>query len=297
MSNVALINEGRPAMVSGGQVMAIVPQNYDEIRWIANAICRAQMAPKGLDTPDKAFVAIVHGLEVGLKPMQALQRIAVVNGRPTIWGDGAIGLVRGSGLCEYVNERIEGEGDKRAAICEAKRKGEAQPVMRKFSVDDAKKANLWGKAGPWSQYPERMLQMRARAFALRDLFADVLGGMHIHEEVADEETVQARIAPPPPPPPPAAAAPQPEEATIEGDYSDTQEQIVWEDEGETIEEMQGRLEREAQVEFRDNGMEGLAVWGSKLGEKELEFGRGLFAKYKAMQAEKDAAEQAGERND
>ena len=137
-----------------------------------------------------------------------------------------------------------------------------------------------------------MLQMRARAFALRDLFADVLGGMHIHEEVADEETVQARIVPPPPPPP-ASSAPQPEEAIIEGDYSDPQEQIVWEDEGETTEEMQGRLEREAQVESRDNGMEGLAVWGSKLGEKELEFGRGLFAKYKAIQAEKDVAEQAG----
>ena len=295
MSNVAVINEHRPPMVSGGQVMAIVPQNYDEVWRMANAICRAQMAPKGLDTPEKASIAILQGLEVGLKPMQALQRIAVVNGRPTIWGDGAIGLVRGSGLCEYVNERIEGEGDKRVAICEAKRKGEAQPVTRKFSVDDAKKAGLWGKAGPWSQYPERMLQMRARAFALRDLFADVLGGMHIHEEVADEETVQARIAPPPPPPPPpASSVPQPEEAIIEGDYSDPQEQVVWEDESETIEEMQGRLEREAQVEFRDNGMKGLAVWGSKLGEKELEFGRGLFAKFKAMQAEKDAAEQAGE---
>ena len=295
MSNVAVINEHRPPMVSGGQVMAIVPQNYDEVWRMANAICRAQMAPKGLDTPEKASIAILQGLEVGLKPMQALQRIAVVNGRPTIWGDGAIGLVRGSGLCEYVNERIEGEGDKRVAICEAKRKGEAQPVTRKFSVDDAKKAGLWGKAGPWSQYPERMLQMRARAFALRDLFADVLGGMHIHEEVADEETVQARIAPPPPPPPPpASSVPQPEEAIIEGDYSDPQEQVVWEDESETIEEMQGRLKREAQVEFRDNGMEGLAVWGSKLGEKELEFGRGLFAKYKAMQAEKDVAEQAGE---
>jgi hypothetical protein len=273
--------------------MAIVPQSMDEAYRLATAIVRAGMAPKDMNTPEKAMVAILQGLEVGLKPMQALQRIAVVNGRPTIWGDGAIGLVRGSGLCEYVNERIEGEGDKRVAICEAKRKGETQPTIRKFSVDDAKKAGLWGKAGTWSQYPERMLQMRARAFALRDLFADVLGGMHIREEVADEEVVQARIAPPPPPPP-VAAAPQPEEAIIEGDYSGHQEQIVWEDEGETTEEMQGRLEREAQVEFRDNGMKGLAAWGAGLNEKELEFGRGLFAKYKAVQAEKDAAEQAGE---
>tara|TARA_R110002020_G_scaffold37892_1_gene114463 strand:- start:30 stop:494 length:465 start_codon:yes stop_codon:yes gene_type:complete len=49
----------------------------------------------------------------------------------------------------------------------------------------AKKAKLWGKPGPWTQYPARMLQVRARAMALRDQFADVLSGIHIGEEVRD----------------------------------------------------------------------------------------------------------------
>jgi hypothetical protein len=163
---------------------------------LAKAVCMAGMAPKGLDTPEKAMVAIMHGLEIGLTPMAALQRIAVVNGRPTIWGDGAVGLVRGSGLCEFINEQIHGEGDKRVATCEAKRRGEKSPVVRSFSVQDAKQAGLWGKAGPWQQYPERMLQMRARAFALRDLFADVLGGLYLREEL--EETTPARPTPPDP---------------------------------------------------------------------------------------------------
>src|SRR5581483_6605716 len=99
--------EPRPNLVAGARPMAIVPQTMDEAYRLAKAICMAGMAPKGLDTPERAMVAIMHGMEVGLTPMAALQRIAVVNGRPTIWGDGAMGLVRGSGLCEWVKEWFE----------------------------------------------------------------------------------------------------------------------------------------------------------------------------------------------
>jgi hypothetical protein len=191
--------EPRPQLQAGARPTAIVPTDMDSCYRLAKAVCMAGMAPKGLDTPEKAMVAIMHGLEIGLTPMAALQRIAVVNGRPTIWGDGVVGLVRGSGLCEFINEQIHGEGDKRVATCEAKRRGEKSPVVRSFSVQDAKQAGLWGKAGPWQQYPERMLQMRARAFALRDLFADVLGGLYLREEL--EETTPARPTPPVPPTP------------------------------------------------------------------------------------------------
>ena len=204
MSNIIPINEQRPVLSAGGRPMAIVPQTMDEAYRLGKAICLAGMAPKGMDTPEKAMIAIMRGMEVGLTPMQAMDKIAIVNGRPTIFGDGAIGLVRGSGLCEWVNESIEGEGDARVALCEVKRKGEPRAIARTFSVADAKKANLWGKDGPWQQYPERMLQMRARAFALRDGFADVLGGMYLREEIEDASDrssppAQRMTAPPPPP--------------------------------------------------------------------------------------------------
>ena len=136
------------------------------------------------------MIAILHGLEVGLSPMQALQRIAVVNGRPTIWGDGALALVQASGLANFVSEVVSGDTPEQwVASCTVLRRGEKQVVTRTFSVEDARRARLWGKAGPWSEYPQRMLQMRARAFALRDVFADVLGGLYLHEELVDcEET-------------------------------------------------------------------------------------------------------------
>lgn len=196
----------RPQIVAGARPTALVPQSMDEAYRLANAVCEAGLAPQGLDKPAKAMIAIMAGLEVGMTPMQSLQRIAVVNGRVTIWGDGAIGLVRGSGLCEFVRERIEGDGDARAAVCSVKRRGEPEEVTRRFSVADAKTAGLWGKAGPWKQYPDRMLQMRARAFALRDVFADVLGGLYIREEIEDDRPARASDVPPPPPPPSASVA-------------------------------------------------------------------------------------------
>ena len=64
------------------------------------------------------------------------------------------------------------------------------PTTRTFSQEDAKRANLWGKAGPWTAYPKRMLQMRARSFALRDSFPDALKGVGISEEVRDYQPMK-----------------------------------------------------------------------------------------------------------
>lgn len=208
-NNVVPVNP-RPALVAGHRPTAIVPQSMDEAYRLANAVCVAGLAPRGLDTPEKAMIAIMIGLEIGLTPMAALQRIAVVNGRTTIWGDGAIGLVRASGLLVHMHEAMQGAGDAREAVCEVLRKGEKVPVLRSFSVAQAKQAGLWGKSGPWQQYPDRMLQMRARAFALRDVFADVLGGLYIREEIeeASEEQAPPATARRAPPPPPAVTGPR-----------------------------------------------------------------------------------------
>lgn len=172
--------------------MAIIPQDVDEVWRFAIMIKQAGMAPKSLDSPEKITIAIMTGLEVGLKPLQAVQGIAVINGNPSIWGDAAIGLVMGSGLVEDIKEFIECEGDLMTAKCVIKRKGIESPVTGSFSVGDAKCARLWGKAGPWTQYPKRMLQMRARGFALRDSFPDILKGLKIQEEVLDYEPRRPR---------------------------------------------------------------------------------------------------------
>ena len=70
--------------------------------------------------------------------------------------------------------------------------------MRDPDYRDAKRAGLFGKAGPWTQYLPRMLQMRARSWNFRDNLADVLKGFSVREEVVDErpEPIQMIDAPP-----------------------------------------------------------------------------------------------------
>jgi hypothetical protein len=118
--------------------------------------------------------------------MQAIQNIAVINSRPSVWGDAALGIVRSHPHCVSVREWMDGSIKDLTAIayCAVVRKGQ-QEEIRSFSIEQAKKASLWGKTGPWTQYPERMLQMRARGFAIRDTFPDALRGLHIAEEAQD----------------------------------------------------------------------------------------------------------------
>lgn len=173
----------RPQITAGGQVAALIPQSLDEAFRVSQAIAASGLAPRGIDKAEQIMVAIMAGAELGLAPFQSLQSFAVVNGRPTLWGDGLLAVVRGRGV--RVREWREGEGDYMVAYCEAIRPDTGEEIERSFSVPEAKKAGLWGKTGPWQQYPQRMLQMRARALALRDGCADMLRGIQVREEVED----------------------------------------------------------------------------------------------------------------
>lgn len=202
-------------LTAGNVPRAIVPVDFEGAYRIANVVFTAGMAPRTLNSIEKVMVAILHGLEVGLTPMNALQSIAVINGRPTIWGDGAIGLIRASGLLEYMHERFEGEGNTLTAVCIVKRKGEPKEIRGEFSWSDVLRAKLNGKEGPWQTYPRRMMQMRAR-WPLRDVFADVLKGLALKEEVEDmdRQDVQAPAAPDNPEPPARRKVPSPPVAEV-----------------------------------------------------------------------------------
>lgn len=178
---------------------SMVPSSLDEAIKISSILAKSDMVPKDYKgKPENVLVAMQWGAEIGLKPLQSLQNIAVINGRPSVWGDAALALVQNRSDCDDIHETVEGSGDARTATCTIKRKGRS-PVVRQFSVAQAKTACLWGKQGPWTQYPDRMLQMRARGFAQRDAFPDALRGLNLAEEligveidVTDTATVVSR---------------------------------------------------------------------------------------------------------
>ena len=160
---------------------SLQPSSYKEATEFAALISKSSFCPKQfVGKPADVLIAIQMGAEVGLAPIQALQNIAVINGRPSIWGDAALALSMAHPEFESKEEYMENG----AAICKIKRKGMPEHIAI-FTIEDAKKARLWGKSGPWTDYPDRMLQMRARGFALRDTFPDALKGLIFREEAQD----------------------------------------------------------------------------------------------------------------
>ena len=129
-------------------------------------------------------VAILWGRELGLSPMASLNGIAVIKGTPSVWGDALPGLCYSAGVIEDHIETWEGVGEDRVAICRVKRKGQTAYHEQRFSAADARRAGLWSK-DTYKAYPDRMLMNRARAFAFRTKFADVLRGLPVAEELQD----------------------------------------------------------------------------------------------------------------
>ncbi len=167
--------------VASQSTFDLSPRNFEQALTFSDYLADSDMVPKDFKgKPGNCLIAMQWGAELGLKPLQAMQNLAIINGRPSLWGDAVIALVRSSPLCEWVQEFDDGT----TATCRVKRRGEPEQ-SRTFGVDDARTAGLLGKAGPWTQYPKRMRQMRARAFALRDVFPDVLRGLPVAEEIMD----------------------------------------------------------------------------------------------------------------
>lgn len=169
----------------------MIPDSYQAVEILAAKLVAAQWVPKsyrekdGTINPAKVEVAILHGLDVGLPALAAVQNIAVINGMPAIWGDAMLALVESSSLMEDASEVLDGEGENLTAVCTYKRRGRPTPIVSRYSVAMARKAGLLTKDGAWQTNPSRMLKLRSRGFGLRDGFSDVLKGLRMAEEVID----------------------------------------------------------------------------------------------------------------
>jgi hypothetical protein len=195
--------------------ISFAPRNLQEAFQFADMVLESGMAPKAYieifkgktgealkeacqQARSAVVVALQLGIELGFAPMQSLQCIANINGNPSVWGDAALALVMSSGLLEKIEEDdFETIKANKKAVCVVKRKGD--PVEKKitFTYEDAKAAGILDR-GVWKTYPYRMCLMRARGFALRDKFPDVLKGLKLAEEVMDYDVIDA--TPPQPKP-------------------------------------------------------------------------------------------------
>lgn len=176
-------------LVTGNKNSLISPGNFDHYFRIARMMSTSELVPKAYkDKPQDVLIAMEMGASLGIGPLQAIQNIAVINGKPCLYGDGMLAVCAGRPDFENISEEpiLDDKGKTVGYRCTVTRRGRT-PIVQSFTIEQAQAAGLWGKQGPWKQYPDRMLQMRARGFALRDSFADALGGVRLAEEVQDYE--------------------------------------------------------------------------------------------------------------
>lgn len=181
---IARPQRGTIAMGARGVILT----SFDELQRLAMMISSSGMGGSFNGNPAAAAVAMLVARELGQSDMWGIQNIAVINGRATVYGDGLLGLCKAHPEWdpELFEEKEFGTigNDGYGWTCQAPRFGN-RTVNRTFTWADAKRAGLLGKSGPWTQYPGRMIQLRARAFALRDQYPDILRGSKSSVEVAD----------------------------------------------------------------------------------------------------------------
>lgn len=160
-------------------------QRFEIAKRIAHTLAQSNLVPEAYrGRPNDCFVAINMGRELGMGEFQAIQSIAVIDGKPCLYGDGLIGVVRASSKCEWIEEEVSSDG--KTATCRTQRKGDRSPIERSYTMADAMLAGIDSKPN-WRKHPKRMLQMRARAYCLRDAYPDILKGLGVVEEMLDHD--------------------------------------------------------------------------------------------------------------
>lgn len=156
------------------------PKSLEQAQWLAKQVVSSGLAPSDLRKPQDALVILMTGAELGLRPMEALRGIYVVNGRPTLKADLMVALVRKSPECEYFTRT---EMNNERCTYETKRSDQPQPQEYTYTIEQAHNAGLTDK-DVWEKYPDRMLRARAASALAREEYPEVLLGLYTPEEAS-----------------------------------------------------------------------------------------------------------------
>lgn len=175
------------ASIQGVNTLAYEPTNLDEAFRMAQILVSSGLTPRGVDTPQKAFLIMAQGRELGLSTMQALGNIYVVEGKVSLSSDLMAAMVLKSAVCEYLR-CVEMTPERSTYV--AKRKGGVE-FRFSFSWEDAGKAGLTGRA-TYKANPADMLRHRALTKCVRAVFPDVVAGLYSRDEAEDIVDVSPR---------------------------------------------------------------------------------------------------------
>lgn len=156
------------------------PLTPAEVSWkTAQRIANTPFVPTAFrGKPESVFAAVLYGEELGLGPMQSLNSIHVIEGKPSMAPELMRALVFKAGHRIDVKVCMNDE-----VILYGCRADSGSEATVKWTMKDAQNAGLAGR-GAWKTYPRAMLLARATSELCRMLFADVVAGLSYTPEEA-----------------------------------------------------------------------------------------------------------------
>lgn len=139
---------------------------------LADSLCRTQFVPENFrGKQGDTAAAIMMGKSLGMDPLNALQNLFVVRGRPGMYARTMHSLVLRAG-----HEVYRAAATEQAVTVRARRRGESQWQEFTWTMDRAKKAGYVGNQ-KYQTDPMGMLSAKALAEACRTIAPDVLTGI------------------------------------------------------------------------------------------------------------------------
>lgn len=139
-------------------------------------------APASFKSDGAVLAAILYGQELGFTPIQSLQSVDVIQGKPTLSAQGIKAKIIAEGgvirELEWTDKVCRIEGDRAG-----------NKVITEYSIEEAVKAGLAGKDN-WRRMPKDMLYARCISRYGRNHWADKLKGVYGAEEMRDAVIVK-----------------------------------------------------------------------------------------------------------
>lgn len=138
--------------------------------------------------PQNVLIAMEYGASLNLPPMQALQGIHVINGKPTASADLMAALVRRAG------HKLRIEGDDTQCVATIVRADDPDhPMSVTWTLDKAQRAGLVERNPTWQAYPGAMLRARAISDVARMAANDALHGIIYTPEELESVATQVEV--------------------------------------------------------------------------------------------------------
>jgi hypothetical protein len=168
--SLSLVSSGNGPSTALAPRAIVTSGAWNTIMAIAPVVHQSRLFP--VTSPQAAAVIMLKGYELGLNLTAAFEFIHVIQGRPSLSPKGALALILRSGeLQEF--KITEGED---FCECYMKRRNGFTYVAR-FSMEDAKQAQVVKPDSGWEKYPKNMLRWRSIGFTSDIVFPDILCGM------------------------------------------------------------------------------------------------------------------------